>query len=44
MSDYKFNTIKELLEDIRNGKNVVLLDSEDRENEGDVICAAEHAT
>ena len=44
MSDYKFNTIKEHLEDIRNGKNVVLLDSEDRENEGDVICAAEHAT
>ncbi len=44
MSDYKFNTIKELLEDIRNGKNVVLLDSEDRENEGDVICAAEYAT
>lgn len=44
MSNYKFNTIKELLEDIRNGKNVVLLDSEDRENEGDVICAAEHAT
>ncbi len=44
MADYKFNTIKELLEDIKNGKNVVLLDSEDRENEGDVICAAEHAT
>ena len=44
MADYKFNTIKELIEDIRNGKNVVLLDSEDRENEGDVICAAEHAT
>ncbi|MEE0060749.1 MAG: bifunctional 3,4-dihydroxy-2-butanone-4-phosphate synthase/GTP cyclohydrolase II [Acutalibacteraceae bacterium] len=44
MAEYKFNTIKELLEDIRNGKNVVLLDSEDRENEGDVICAAEHAT
>lgn len=44
MADYKFNTIKELIEDIKNGKNVVLLDSEDRENEGDVICAAEHAT
>lgn len=44
MAEYKFNTIKELLEDIRNGKNVVLLDSEERENEGDVICAAEHAT
>ncbi len=39
-----FNTIPELIEDIRNGKNVVILDDEGRENEGDVICAAEHAT
>ncbi len=44
MAEYKFNTIKELLEDIKNGKNVVIIDAEDRENEGDVICAAEHAT
>lgn len=44
MSDYKFNTIKELIEDIKNGKNIVLIDAEDRENEGDIICAAEHAT
>lgn len=40
----KFNTTQELIEDIRMGKNVVLLDNEDRENEGDIICAAEHAT
>lgn len=39
-----FNTIPELLEDIKNGKIVVILDDENRENEGDVICAAEHAT
>lgn len=44
MSKYKFNTIPEIIEDIRNGKNIVLIDAEDRENEGDVICAAEFAT
>lgn len=44
MSEYKFNTIEESLDDIRNGKNIVLIDAEDRENEGDVICAAQYAT
>lgn len=38
------NTIEELIEDIRAGKNVVIIDDEDRENEGDVICAASYAT
>lgn len=38
------NKIEELIEDIRAGKNVVIIDDEDRENEGDVICAASHAT
>lgn len=38
------NTIEELIEDIRAGKNVVIIDDEDRENEGDVICAAKYAT
>lgn len=38
------NTIEELIEDIKIGKPVVILDNEDRENEGDVICAAEFAT
>ena len=42
--DYEFNSIDELLEEIRNGKIVVLIDDEDRENEGDVICAAQFAT
>ena len=41
---YKFNTIKEALEDIKNGKMVVVVDDEDRENEGDLIIAAEKAT
>lgn len=40
----EFNTIEELIEDIRNGRIVVLIDDEDRENEGDVICAAQFAT
>lgn len=44
MSEYEFNTIEEILDDIRNGKNIVLIDAEDRENEGDVICAAQYAT
>lgn len=44
MAEFKFNSIKELLDDIKNGKNVILIDAENRENEGDVICAAEYAT
>ncbi len=42
--DVKFNTIEELLEDLKAGKNIVMIDDEDRENEGDVICAARFAT
>lgn len=38
------NTTEEILEDIRNGKMVILMDDEDRENEGDLIMAAEHIT
>ena len=40
----EFNTTLELAEDLKAGKCIVLLDDEDRENEGDVICAAEFAT
>lgn len=39
-----FNTIEEAIEDIRLGKMVVVVDDEDRENEGDVIMAAEKVT
>lgn len=39
-----FNTIEELIEDIRNGKMVLLVDDEDRENEGDLVLAADHVT
>ena len=34
------NTIEELIEDIRQGKMVILMDDEDRENEGDLVMAA----
>lgn len=44
MSDIKLDRIEEAIEDIRNGKLVVVVDDEDRENEGDFIGAAEHIT
>ena len=40
----KFNTTEELIEDIRQGRMVVLVDDEDRENEGDLVLAADHVT
>lgn len=39
-----FNTIQEALEDLRQGKIILVTDDPDRENEGDFICAAEFAT
>lgn len=41
---FKFNTVEQALEDLRNGKIILVTDDEDRENEGDFICAAEFAT
>lgn len=40
----KFNTIKEAVEDIQNGKMVIVVDDCDRENEGDLVIAAEKIT
>lgn len=40
----KFNTIEEAIEDIKQGKMIIVVDDEDRENEGDLIVAAEKAT
>jgi len=40
----KFSEIEEILEDLRKGRMIVLVDAEDRENEGDLLCAAEHVT
>ncbi len=42
--EYKFNTIEEAIEDIANGKMIILVDDEDRENEGDLCMAAEKVT
>ncbi|MBG0860755.1 MAG: bifunctional 3,4-dihydroxy-2-butanone-4-phosphate synthase/GTP cyclohydrolase II [Bacteroidales bacterium] len=44
MSKIKLNTIEEAVEDIRNGKLLIVVDDEDRENEGDFICSAELIT
>ena len=37
----EFNTTEEIIQEIAAGKMVILLDDEDRENEGDLVCAAE---
>ncbi|HUV00474.1 MAG TPA: 3,4-dihydroxy-2-butanone-4-phosphate synthase, partial [Bacteroidales bacterium] len=44
MSDIRLDTIEEAIEDIRNGKLLIVVDDEDRENEGDFICSAELIT
>ena len=44
MDNFKLNTIEEAIGDFREGKFVIVVDDEDRENEGDLICAAEKIT
>ena len=44
MNRIKMNTIDEAVEDLRNGKLIIVVDDEDRENEGDFIAAAEKIT
>lgn len=44
MSEIKLNTIEEAIEDFREGKLLIVVDDEDRENEGDFIIAAEKIT
>jgi 3,4-dihydroxy 2-butanone 4-phosphate synthase/GTP cyclohydrolase II len=39
-----FSEIPEVLEELRQGRMIVLVDAEDRENEGDLVCAAEKVT
>ena len=41
---FKLNTIEEASEDIRQGKIIIVVDDEDRENEGDFLAAAEKVT
>jgi 3,4-dihydroxy 2-butanone 4-phosphate synthase / GTP cyclohydrolase II len=42
--DMAFRRVEEALQDIRDGKPVIVADNEDRENEGDLVCAAEKVT
>jgi 3,4-dihydroxy 2-butanone 4-phosphate synthase/GTP cyclohydrolase II len=44
MAEKQFNTIEEAIEDFRNGKILIVVDDEDRENEGDFVLAAEKVT
>ena len=44
MEDIKLNTIEEALEDIRAGKVIIVVDDEDRENEGDFLTAARNSS
>ena len=41
---FQYSSIEEAVEELRNGKVILVTDDEDRENEGDFICAAEFAT
>ena len=44
MEDFKLDSIEDVLNDFREGKFVIVVDDEDRENEGDLIMAAEKIT
>ena len=44
MEEFKFNTVEEAIAAIKAGKMVLVTDDEDRENEGDLIMAAELCT
>lgn len=44
MTEYKLNSIEEAVKDFKEGKFVIVVDDEDRENEGDLIVAAEKIT
>lgn len=44
MADFQFDTIEDALQDLAAGRSIVVVDDENRENEGDVICAAQFAT
>lgn len=44
MADFKLNTIEEAIQDFKEGKFLIVVDDEDRENEGDFIIAAEKVT
>ena len=41
---HRLHTIEEAIEDFRAGRVIIIVDDEDRENEGDFVCAAEKIT
>ena len=41
MTELPFNTVEEAIEEIRQGRMIIVVDDEDRENEGDLVMAAE---
>ena len=44
MNNFQLNSIEEAIEEIRNGKMIIVVDDEDRENEGDFLTAARNVT
>ena len=40
----KYQNVKDAIKALREGKLILVMDDKDRENEGDLICSAEHAT
>ena len=44
MKEFQFSPVEELLADIRSGKLIIITDDENRENEGDLVCASDFAT
>lgn len=44
MTDFKFDNIKDAIEDFKNGKPIIVADDEGRENEGDLICSGQMVT
>lgn len=44
MEDFKLSSIDDAVKDFKEGKFIIVVDDEDRENEGDLICAAEKIT
>lgn len=44
LDKFQYSTVEETIQDIKDGKMVIVADNEDRENEGDLVCAAEKIT
>ena len=42
--EFQFDSVEDVLQDVRNGKLVIVTDDENRENEGDLVCAADRVT